>query len=241
MANYNLTIKKSKKRKTFMIKAVPPDNILVYTPYKATQKEIEQILHQKHLWIYKNLKKFEKLSEKSQSQGYEDGSKKYYLGNLYQLKFTSNTNLKELFKVQIDKKNLILNFELGTLSSKESAYRLWLKNQAYEIVTNCFNNCYGIFLQHDFKYTKFKNLNVKNLKGKWGVCSSRGEIKLSTNLIKTPVECINYVCMHELTHLVYMNHGKQFYTVLDNLCPNRKSVEKILDSFSIILKMETTL
>ena len=58
------------------------------------------------------------------------------------------------------------------------------------------------------------------MKRTWGNCSSKGVIKLNTHLIKAPLAVIDSVIAHELCHLEEMNHGKGFYSLLEQLNPN---------------------
>lgn len=63
---------------------------------------------------------------------------------------------------------------------------------------------------------KFSELKFRKMKRRWGSCSSNRIITLNTYLINTPEPQINYVVVHELAHLVHMNHSKKFHSLVDN-------------------------
>lgn len=63
-------------------------------------------------------------------------------------------------------------------------------------------------------------LKLRRMKRTWGNCSSKGAIKLNTNLVKAPLAIIDSVIAHELCHLEEMNHGKAFYALLETLNPD---------------------
>ena len=70
---------------------------------------------------------------------------------------------------------------------------------------------------------KERGLNVSKVKvssarGRWGSCSSKGNINLSLYLILLPHHLQDYVLQHELTHLIEMNHGPRFWARLDKVC-----------------------
>jgi predicted metal-dependent hydrolase len=73
-------------------------------------------------------------------------------------------------------------------------------------------------------------LSLRRMKRTWGNCSSKGVIKLNTHLIKAPPGIIDSVIAHELCHLVEMNHGSAFYTLLENLNPNWRKDRAVLRS-----------
>ena len=76
-----------------------------------------------------------------------------------------------------------------------------------------------------------EHLSIKPMKTRWGSCNyNKKYINLNTELIKrTPFE-IEYVVLHELTHLKYPNHGKGFYNYIENYMPNYKKAEKMLNA-----------
>ncbi|MFA9391180.1 MAG: M48 family metallopeptidase [Prolixibacteraceae bacterium] len=69
--------------------------------------------------------------------------------------------------------------------------------------------------QFGFKYEK---VFLKNLKSKWGSCSSLGNINLNVHLMRLPDHLIDYIILHELTHTQHMNHGPHFWALLNKIC-----------------------
>ncbi len=68
----------------------------------------------------------------------------------------------------------------------------------------------------------YNRLSLKNNVSNWGSCSVKRNINLNINLINLPEHLIRYVILHELCHLVYMNHGAQFHALLDSVCGGRE-------------------
>lgn len=63
-------------------------------------------------------------------------------------------------------------------------------------------------------------LALSNARTRWGSCSLRGGIRINWRLIHLPLELIDYVIVHELAHLVEMNHGARFWTLVGSLYPD---------------------
>jgi predicted metal-dependent hydrolase len=73
--------------------------------------------------------------------------------------------------------------------------------------------------QHGFTYNR---LTLRNQKTRWGSCSKKKNISLNWKLIKTPLQVIDYVILHELTHTEFFDHSKSFWQKLSQICPEYK-------------------
>ncbi len=77
---------------------------------------------------------------------------------------------------------------------------------------------------------KISRVVVRKMATRWGSCNSRkGYINLSLNLIEKAPELVEYVVLHELTHLIYPHHQKSFYDFIAGLIPDFRSREKWLN------------
>ena len=75
---------------------------------------------------------------------------------------------------------------------------------------------------------KINNICFKNHKSKWGSCSHKGNINISTRLLFAPDEVLEYVCIHELAHLIEHNHSKRFWALVEKAVPDYKEKQKWL-------------
>ncbi len=85
--------------------------------------------------------------------------------------------------------------------------------------------------QHGFSYNQVR---IKHNVSNWGSCSVKKNINLNLNLMRLPAELQDYVMLHELCHLKYMNHGKEFHALLESVCPNHKELRTKLRDFKLI-------
>ena len=97
-----------------------------------------------------------------------------------------------------------------------------------------------LYIKEEFKRIIEKNVNelvqltrlkpnkitIKQKKYAWGSCSSKKNITLNLELIKYSQEAIRYVILHELCHIKYMNHSKDFWNLVKKYMPNYKQVKK---------------
>jgi hypothetical protein len=68
----------------------------------------------------------------------------------------------------------------------------------------------------------FTKIRITNNKSNWGSCSSKGILSFNWRLIFTPVEVIHYVVIHEMCHLLEMNHSPRFWLLVKQIYPDYK-------------------
>jgi len=86
-----------------------------------------------------------------------------------------------------------------------------------------------VFYWNDHFFNKEINgIRIKLNQSNWGSCSSKGNINLSSRLLFAPSEVIDYVIVHELAHLIEMNHSPKFWKVVEDVMPDYQQKEKWL-------------
>ena len=86
------------------------------------------------------------------------------------------------------------------------------------------------------KYTKIlgigpNKVSIKKIKTAWGSCSSKKNITININLANKEEKIIEYVVLHEMCHLIHMNHSKQFWGLVEKNMPEYKKIRNILKQF----------
>ena len=67
----------------------------------------------------------------------------------------------------------------------------------------------------------------------WGSCSSLKNINLNLRLVTLPDVLRDYVMLHELCHLKYLNHGPQFHALLESVCPGHRDLARRMKEYKI--------
>ena len=83
---------------------------------------------------------------------------------------------------------------------------------------------------YGFHYNK---VFIKNNVSNWGSCSSLKNINLNLRLVSLPKELQDYVMLHELCHLKYLNHGKEFHALLESVCPGHRALARQMKEYRI--------
>ena len=86
--------------------------------------------------------------------------------------------------------------------------------------------------QYGFNYNR---VFVRNQKTRWGSCSTKNNINLNVNLVRLPVELIDYTILHELVHTRIKNHSRKFWDQMDMLLGDAKKIDKQLSAYEYLL------
>jgi predicted metal-dependent hydrolase len=115
----------------------------------------------------------------------------------------------------------------NALAVKMLLYRGY-KVEALKVFPEIFRK---ILEKYNSQIFRPSGLVIRTMKRRWGSCSHKGIITLSTELIKLPDMYIEYVIIHELCHLKHHNHGTGYYKLLSELFPEWKSIRKELRKY----------
>jgi hypothetical protein len=90
----------------------------------------------------------------------------------------------------------------------------------------------------EYYKTKFSTgpakIKIKEQKRRWGSCSSRGSIYFNWRIIMAPPLVIDYVIVHEMSHLIYRNHSPKFWKQVESILPDYKVHKKWLRDHGVI-------
>lgn len=104
-----------------------------------------------------------------------------------------------------------------------SYLRKVLYNKALEFI-NRYEKIMGVHAEQ---------LRIKKMKTRWGTCNIEAKrIWINYELIKYPIECLEHIVVHELTHLLETNHTPRFYALLGKYYPNFRENDKLIKEFS---------
>jgi predicted metal-dependent hydrolase len=111
-------------------------------------------------------------------------------------------------------------------SSVKTAVQNWLRKQARAAFEDSIERQFDWFAAEGFSRPV---LRVKSMRTRWGSLSARGYINLNLALLHYPPKALDYVVMHELCHLIHMNHGPGFHALMDARMPDWRQRKNLLD------------
>ena len=211
--NLDVTVQYKPNIKHSYIQIKPPQTIIIKTPVASLDFSY-QLLQEKEGWITKQLAKLQK-----------------------------NTPPK----VELQKEVLLFGEQLS-LNTKETHY---LQNKLQNLTTHsrsailaCYDDFYKYMAQEYITLRvvyfaqkmdlSFKEIRFKKMKSRWGSCSSTRVLTFNTQLMKVNKELIDYVVVHELAHLVHMNHSQAFHSLVACYLHNHKDLRKQLKTHALV-------
>ena len=94
--------------------------------------------------------------------------------------------------------------------------------------------CREVYPYYEKKGVKYPQIKFRKMKSRWGSCHpTKGILTFNTNLIYAPIECVEYVVLHEFTHFLQANHSPKFYEELEQVCPDYKECRRMLKEIYI--------
>ncbi|AEK19843.1 M48 family metallopeptidase [Methanococcus maripaludis] len=203
-----------KKIKNMYLVVNPDCSVVVKAPVRVSDEYINSFIKKKESWIKKHLENFESLNSKSVAKKYIDGELFKYLGNEYILKVYPSK--KEYLEISDNFFNLYV-LETNDFEKKKKIIEKFYRKRAEIELFEIFKSNYKVVTE------KMPDFAVRKMKKRWGSCSfHKNKIILNERLIEKSKDCIEYVVFHELAHLRYPNHSKDFYNYLTELMPEWK-------------------
>lgn len=150
------------------------------------------------------------------------------LGEKFQIEFSDNHFVKPKV-VKYENKLIVHKGETSSLTHK-NILLLWLKKESKEFIqrrAKAFGAAYNL---------EFKKVAIRDQSTRWGSCSSDGNLNFNWRLYLAPVEILDYVIIHELSHTKQMNHSDKFWSIVESILPDYKSRRKALRNMESYLK-----
>ena len=172
-------------------------------------------------WIRQQQNKFQ-AQQRETPREYLERESHYVWGTRYLLYIVESDQLPF---IDLSHHQMLLNVRPGADQEKKKAiveewYRGELRQSAQELFAK-WEPQMGV---------KVERLFVQRMKTRWGSCNpQKGSIRLNTDLAKKPRECLEYVVIHEMAHLLEPTHNAHFVALMDRFMPNWKHYKEELN------------
>ena len=203
----------------------PEGRVVISCPSRHSLEKIRAYALAKLAWIRKQQRRFQAQQRESQRK-YIDRESHYIWGKRY-LMCVATTDTAA--RVEQSPKKITLHVQPGTtLEKREELYEEWMRLKLKSAITPLIAKWQPIL------GVNVKGFFVQRMKTKWGSCSpTRGTIRLNTELAKKPRQCLEYIVVHEMLHLLEPTHNERFRILLDRFMPRWKERRKTLNSLPV--------
>lgn len=200
--------------------------VVLSVPMQVPREWIENFLSKRIKWIDEQITKYKLSGGTNTLDSIKNGTSVQMLGKDMRVVFEEASKNS----IEVDEKRITLL--LKDVTDEEFAQKLflkWWKQAAEDVFQNELDTLYEKIFK---KYQVAKpDIYVRKMKTLWGSCTpSKAKVTFNNYLLKANLRCIQYVVLHELTHLIYPNHSKQFYDFLTIHMPDWQERKKQLDT-----------
>lgn len=213
-------------RKSLAIEVHPDNSVCVVAPLDATLEQIQSKVERKAPWIAKQQRFFNGRPEKAIQPEWVSGENIYYLGRQYRLKILAGDPYVKLSGKYL---NVTVNDKEDKKKIADLVNTWYLKHARIK-----FEERMILLLPIlERENLKMNSLMIRKLDKRWGSCTAKGNIVVNADLIKAPINCIDYVLIHEICHLKHHDHSNKFWTLLNKYCPDWVKTKDKLENFNI--------
>ncbi len=226
-----VTIKKNKRSKRLRATVKPTGELFTSIPNFVSYKEAIKFLYREK----ENLNKLQLNVRKKRKQ-----LESFLINTSYKTKFHRFTihhhteDNCQLYPVSDDRYQIVLPQTSDIKSDQIQALlrKMVREIYRYEAKTYIIPRTIMFAKKHNLYFNK---IFIKNTKTRWGSCSSKNNINLNLNLMRLPDDLIDYVILHELSHLKHQHHGKAFWRFLAQLINSPKQLDAQLKQYPLAL------
>jgi predicted metal-dependent hydrolase len=210
--------------------SVHPDRrVTAVAPADRPLDHVIQRLRARGGWILRQRREFEKYIPHPAPRRYVSGETHLYLGRQYRLRI-----------VRSDEEQVSMRggYIVVQTPRPDNAHQVcerlkrWYRSHAAETLRRRFLICV-----EKMKTAGLPPLTpvLRQMTRRWGSCTRTGHVLLNPDLVKVPVQCIDYVIIHELCHVRVLRHDRQFYLLLGRYLPDWERRKRRLDEFVLPL------
>ncbi len=204
----------------------PDGRVLVDAPSGATPASVLAAVRKRSVWISRHVEAARERRSGLQAREYVSGESLLYLGRRYRLKVVVAPSTP--VHAALRGAYLVVTAPQRSAGLIRDGLDAWYRQRAKEVLAHRLEA-----VAANLRWVRSApEMRLRNMTVQWGSCSPAGRITLNPMLVKAPRECIDYVMLHELVHLLHHNHSPAFYRTLDRHMPAWPALKKKLDGMA---------
>lgn len=209
--------------------AIRQKQAIMRMPLRLPQHKQEEEINRFKAWLSLNLNKHTNLQSRFRTKTYADGQE-YRVGHRsYKLHIEDLDRKSSTAILKKPTIELKLSDKLDEKGRVKTIQKLLSKVIGADYLPAIQARVHLLNVKHFNQ--PIKDIRLKYTHSRWGSCKNDGVITLSTRLLFAPQEVQDYVIIHELAHLIELNHSSRFWALVEQAMPNYKAHEKWLKEY----------
>ncbi len=221
MLNLNYQLIRSDRRKTLGLQ-VKAGSIIVRAPASLPVATINAFIEKKSSWLQRHVA-LQLQKKQSHASLFITGAKILINGEEKTLRILYQK--APFIQIKENELHLYLSTKAENYNEEQrivlvkKQLEAWFKSQAEQYLARM------LVTFSEITCLQYENYKVRRYKSRWGSCNNKRELSFNSLLIMAPNWVINYVIVHELCHLVHLNHSKQFWSLVEDHYPNYRAAK----------------
>ncbi len=217
--HYPIEFRRNRRARNYLLYIRPGGRITVTIPNFGSKKEAWSFVKSRTPWITKHLSSLEK--SENRLEDWQVGKNLLFRGTPTLLEKTFSEGQ---WMLRLDSIECPVPYPEGDM-------RPYLEKALFEQSKSELPERTLEIAEQQNLVSRITRISIRSQKTRWGSCSHKGTISLNWRLIQTPPEVSDYILIHELMHLLEMNHSKRFWKKVQNACPDYKNHELWIRKF----------
>lgn len=212
-----------KNIKNLHLAVYPPDgHVRVAIPEHVSDDNVRLAVISKLSWIKKQQKDFKNQPRQSERQ-YISGECHYFFGKRCRLALIVRSGKHEITLLKSGKLKMFVKPNTSVTAKEKLLYE-WYRTELKKRIPELIEKWQQVIGE------KVLSFGVQKMKTKWGSCNfERGRILLNLELVKKPIECLEYILVHEMVHLLERHHNDVFIEYMNQFLPNWRIYRDVLN------------
>lgn len=219
------------RRKTLGLEIGEEGTLIVRAPQNLKESDIQKMLRQKHDWIIKKQKAMKERSIQKPAFDFRHGECFFVWGEQKPLDIVLNPKRNQMEAI-LKEDRIKIRTPVEEPHPIRNLMEAWYRSMTREFIEGCVAHYQPVFSK------KVNRITIKDQKSRWGSCSSKNNLNFNWRLSMAPKEVVEYVVVHEMCHLVHMNHSKAFWELVEKFIPNYKDMRKWLKDYGHLMYWE---
>jgi predicted metal-dependent hydrolase len=217
-----IEVKKSKRAKQYWLKANVSEIYLIAPTVNYEITQVMRFLDSKKEWILKTLEYYERVRSNYVEANLKSGTISF-LGKRYNLQITKDIAPSVIVSDNLSK----ITFHVTDRRKYKDDLKQWYFAQTRRIVSERLD----LIRKRNPSLPVYNKVSIKNQRSRWASCSENGNLNFNLILAALPIEIIDYVIIHELAHLIELNHSKDFWNIVKMTDPEFQTHRKLLHKY----------
>lgn len=218
-----------KKVKNINLRVKHNGNVYVSAPKRVPVETADEFVISRSSMIQQAITSFAARELIKERQKSLSDDKTVILGNEYSIVTVAD---RREYAEKTDDSIVIHMKNTADSQRKINIYTSWLKKYTEEVFLAVMHDVHTKFVPLGID---FPQLKIRSMTARWGSCHTRRKmIVLNRRMIEAPLNCISHVVTHEFCHFIHPDHSRQFYALLDKMCPTWREDKKLLEKLVIL-------